>query len=142
MKSDDADRDLVNRMIEEIQNRKNVALVDEIFAADFVNHTPVRGLPGDRAGMRQLFSMTHAAFPDGVISVQDQASCDGKVWTRKTFSGTHTGPLGGLAPSGNKVTYTVFDILRIANGKIVEHWGLADQLSIFRQLGVIKPDAR
>ena len=134
----DANRDLVNRMIEEIQNGKNIALVEELFSEDFVNRTPVRGLAGDRDGMRQLFSMTHAAFPDGVVTVQDQISGGDKVWTRKVFSGTHTGTLRGIAPTGNRVTYEVFDILRIRDRRIVEHWGLADQMGIFRQLGVIK----
>ena len=129
---------LVNRMIEEIQNRKNIALVDEIFAEDFLNHTPVRGISTDRAGMRQLFSMTHAAFPDGVVSIKDQAASGDKVWTWKAFSGTHTGPLRDLAPTGNRVSYEVFDILRIRDGKIVEHWSLVDQLSLQRQLGIIR----
>jgi predicted ester cyclase len=131
-------RDLVNRMIQEIQNQKNVALVDELFSEDFINHTPVRGISTDRNGMRQLFSMTHIAFPDGALIVEDQASSADKVWTRKTFSGTHTGPLANTAPTGNKVAYTVFDILTIRDGRIVEHWGLADRLSLLGQLGVLK----
>ena len=130
----DANIDLVNLMIEEIQNRKNIELVDEIFAKDFVNHSPVRGFPNDRSGMRQLFSLIHVAFPDGVLVVEDQASSENKVWTRKSFSGTHTGPLGDIAATGNKVTYEVFDILKIQNGKITEHWGLGDRLSLLRQI--------
>ena len=134
----DANRDLVNLMIEEIQNRKNIELIDKIFAEDFLNHTPLHGIPNDRSGMRQLFSMTHVAFPDGVLVVQDQVSSGNKVWTRKSFSGTHTGPLRGMAATGNKVTYEVFDILKIQDGKIAEHWGSVDQLSILRQLEAIK----
>jgi predicted ester cyclase len=135
----DANRDLVNLMIEEIQNRKNMELIDKLFSEDFVNHTPLRGIPNDRSGMRQLFSMTHIAFPDGVLVVEDQVSGENKVWTRKLFSGTHTGPLRGIAATGNKVTYEVFDILKIQDGKITEHWGSVDQLSILRQLDAIQP---
>lgn len=135
----DANSDLVNLMIEEIQNRKNIELVDTIFSGNFLNHTPLPGITSDRSGMRQLFSMTHAAFPDGVILIEDQISGDNKVWTRKSFSGTHTGPLRGMAATGNKVTYKVFDILKIEDGKITEHWNVFDQLSLLRQLGVIKP---
>jgi predicted ester cyclase len=83
--------------------------------------------------------MTHVAFPDGVLVVEDQASSENKVWTRKSFSGTHTGPLRGIAATGNKVTYEVFDILKIQDGKITEHWGSVDRLSILRQLDAIKP---
>jgi len=135
----DANRDLVNLMIEEIQNRKNMELIDKLFSEDFVNHTPLRGIPNDRSGMRQLFSMTHIAFPDGVLVVEDQVSGENKVWTRKLFSGTHAGPLRGIAATGNKVTYEVFDILKIQDGKITEHWGSVDQLSILRQLDAIQP---
>jgi steroid delta-isomerase-like uncharacterized protein len=134
----DANSNLVNRMIEEIQNRKNIELVDEIFAEDFLNHTPLQGISNDRVGMRQLFSMTYDAFPDGVVLVEDQVSSDNKVWTRKSFSGTHTGPLRGITATGSKVSYRVIDILKISDGKITEHWSLVDQLSLLRQIGVIK----
>jgi predicted ester cyclase len=134
----DANSDLVNLMIEEIQNRKNLELVDEIFSVDFLNHTPLPGISSDRSGMRHVFSRIHVAFPDGVVSVEDQVSSENKVWTRKSFSGTHTGPLRGIAATGNRVTYTVFDILKIQDGKIIEHWGFADQWSILSQIGAIK----
>ena len=67
---------LVNRMIEEIQNRKNLDLCDELFSDAFVNHTPPQGISPDRQGMRRLFSMTHAGFPDGRISVRCFRSVD------------------------------------------------------------------
>jgi predicted ester cyclase len=134
----DPNSNLVNLMIEEIQNRKNIDLVDEIFAESFLNHTPLRGISSDRSGMRQLFLMTYIAFPDGAISVEDQISNENKVWTRKSFSGTHTGPLGSMAATGKKVIYKVVDILTIRDGKIIEHWSLVDQLSLLRQIGVIK----
>jgi predicted ester cyclase len=130
--------DLVNRMIEEIQNRKNIDLVDEIFSESFVNHSSAPGISNDRSGMRQLFSRIHVAFPDGFVRVNDQASSGNKVWTRKTFSGTHTGPLRDIAATGNKVTYEVFDILEIRDGKIIQHWGLLDQLALLRQINFIK----
>ena len=134
----DANRDLVNLMIEEVQNRKNIDLVAEIFSESFINHTPLRGIPNDRSGMRQLFSMMHVAFPDGAVLVHDQVSSDNKVWTRKSFSGTHTGPLRGTAATGKKVTYEIYDILKIQGGKIVEHWGLGDQLLLLTQIEVIR----
>lgn len=134
----DPNLDLVNLMIEDIQNKRRIERVDELFARDFVNHTPVRGIANDRDGMRHLFAMTHVAFPDGVVTVQDQASIENKVWTRKVFSGTHTGPLRGIPATGKKVTYDVFDILEVRGGKIIGHWGLADQLSLLRQVGAVK----
>jgi predicted ester cyclase len=131
-------KDLVNRMIEEIQNRKNIALCDEIFSEAFVNHTPPRGLPADRDGMRRLFAMTHAGFPDGRIVVEDQTVAGDKVWTRKTFTGTHTGVFACAAPTGKVVTYQVMDILAVRDGRIVEHWSAVDRLDLFRQLGLMQ----
>lgn len=130
---------LVNRMIEEIQNRKNLALCDELFSARFVNHTPPQGISPDREGMRQLFSRMHAAFPDGRISVEDQLARSGRVWTRKTFTGTHTGPFAGVAPTGKAVTYQVMDILAVQDDRITEHWSVVDRLELFQQLGLIQP---
>jgi predicted ester cyclase len=137
MKSDSS-RNLVNRMIEEIQNNKNIELCDEIFSKDFLNHTPPPGMPNDRDGMRQLFYMTHVAFPDGRIQIEDQISDGGRVWTRKAFIGTHTGVLGSIPPSGKLVTYQVIDILSVAKGRITQHWGVLDRLHLFKQLGVFQ----
>ena len=82
--------------------------------------------------------MIHVAFPDGVVKVEDQVASGSKVWTRKSFSGTHAGPLRGVPATGRKVSYEVFDILEIRNGRIAGHWGLADRLSLWRQLGLAK----
>lgn len=128
---------LVIRLIEEVQNGKNIDLCDELFCPDFLNHTPPRELPNDRRGMRMIFSMTHEAFPDGKITIQDQIADESKVWTRKTFLGTFTGPFGALPPNGNKVDYEIIDIIRIAEGKMVEHWSVINQLPLLRQLGVL-----
>jgi predicted ester cyclase len=125
-------------MIEEIQNGKNIGLCDELFSPAFVNHTPPPGISADRDGMRQLFSMVHAGFPDGRISVEDQAAANGRVWTRKAFAGTHTGFFAGVAPTGNVVTYRVIDILAVQDGQITEHWAVVDRLDLYRQLGLVQ----
>jgi predicted ester cyclase len=129
---------VVNRMIKEIQNGKNIGLCEELFSADFVNHTPPPNFGNDRTAMQQLFAMVHAAFPDGRIAVEDQISDGRKVWTRKLFTGTHTGAFGRLAPTGNVVTYRVMDILTVENGKMTEHWSVLDRLDLFQQLGMFK----
>jgi predicted ester cyclase len=137
MKSDPS-RDLVNRMIEEIQNNKRIELCDELFAENFINHTPSPNIANDRSGMRRLFSLVHTAFPDGRIAISDQISDGSKVWTRKTFSGTHTGAFGNVPPTGKLVTYEVIDILAVEDGKMIGHWSVVDRLNLFQQLGVIR----
>jgi len=130
-------QDLVNLMIEEIQNHKKLELCDELFAENFINYTPPANIANNREGIRQVFSMTHVAFPDGHITVKDQISDGKKVWTRKVFAGTLTGALGAIAPTGKTITYEVIDILSVQDDKITEHWSVIDRLNLMRQLGQI-----
>ena len=57
--------------------------------------------------------------------------------TRKAFHGTHLGPLMGIPPTGKRVTIGVIDIVRVVEGKIVEHWCVVDQMGLMQQLGVL-----
>lgn len=136
--SADESRDIVNLMIEEIQNKKNIELCEKLFSDAFVNHTPPSGISNDRAGMRQLFSRMHTGFPDGRIVVEDQIAEGGRVWTRKTFRGTHAGVFAGVAPTGKVVSYQVVDILVVLAGKITEHWSVVDRLDLAEQLGLVQ----
>ncbi|WP_340149345.1 ester cyclase [uncultured Sneathiella sp.] len=136
MPSDHA-TEVVNRMIEEIQNRGNIALVDELFAADFVNHSARPDMPQGRDGMRQLFSGMRDAFTDGRIEILDQISDGRKVWTRKKFSGTHTGQFHGAAPTGRTASYEVIDIILVEDNEIKEHWSVLDRLDFLRQVGLL-----
>jgi predicted ester cyclase len=134
----DENRRVVNLMIQQIQNDKRLELCDVLFSEAFVNHTPAAGVSNDRAGMRQIFSRTHAGFPDGRVVVEDQIAEGDRVWTRKTFTGTHTGPFAGVAPTGKRVRYEVVDILVVRGGKLSEHWAIVDRLDIAEQLGLIQ----
>lgn len=131
-----ANKELVVRLVEEVQNGRNIELCDELFSPNFINHTPPREIPNDIAGMRMIFSMTHEAFPDGKFTIQDQIADEAKVWTRKTFLGTFTGSFGTLPPNGNKVDYEIIDIIKIAEGKMIEHWNIINQLPLLKKLGV------
>jgi steroid delta-isomerase-like uncharacterized protein len=110
--------------------------MDELFAADFVDHNPAV-LSHDLEGTKQLFSMYLDAFPDVQITVDDLIAEGDRVAARFTGQGTHKGPFMGLPPTGKPFTLTAIDILRIVDGKIVEHWGEADTLGLLQQLGAI-----
>ena len=79
----------------------------------------------------------HTAFPDIQMNVEDMIAEADKVVARVSVSGTHQGEFMGIDPTGNRVAITGIDILRIADGKIVEHWGNFDDLGMMQQLGVI-----
>jgi predicted ester cyclase len=73
------------------------------------------------------------------MTVEDIVAEGDKVVTRGTFSGTHKGEFMGINPTGKRISVGVIEILRIADGKMVEHWNLVDSLGMMQQLGVVPP---
>lgn len=126
------------RFMEEVVNKGNFALADELLAEDVLEYEKLPGdLPPDGEGIRQLFGLLRAAFPDLVISIEDLVAEDDRVAARVTIRGTHNGDFPGIPATGREVCYEAIDISRIVDGKIVEHWGIPDYLTLFQQLGVI-----
>jgi predicted ester cyclase len=128
---------VVRRFIEEIQNRKDWSVFDELNAPDFVNLSAPPGMPNDREGGKMYLSSFLSAFPDSHITIDDMIAEGDRVATKKTFTGTHTGEFNGIAPTGNRIELQYVDILRLRDGQIIEHWLSLDQLSFMQQLGVI-----
>jgi steroid delta-isomerase-like uncharacterized protein len=128
---------IIRRIVEEIQNGGNLALIDELLAPNFVNHTPAPGLSPDREGIKHLFSMFRAAFPDGSMTIEDMIAEEEKVVTRKTYRGTHLGEFLGIPPTGRHISVGLIDMMRVVDGKVVEHWSVGDDLGMLQQLGVI-----
>jgi steroid delta-isomerase-like uncharacterized protein len=128
---------LVRRMVEEVQSGHNLGLVNELFDADFVDHSVPPGLPPDREGVKMQFAMFFQAFPDLRVVIHEQVAEADRVVTRKTFHGTHQGHLMGIPPSGRPVSFDVIDILRVSDGRITDHWNLVDQLGLMRQIGAL-----
>jgi len=136
--STDENKALSRRIVEEIFNRGNLGLIDEIMAPDFVEHEELPpGVPRDREGVKQLSSALRSAFPDFKATIDDILAEDDKVVIRQTWSGTQKGDFMGIPPTGKSVSFGVIDIIRFSGGKVVEHWGLMDSMSMMQQLGVI-----
>jgi predicted ester cyclase len=133
----EANKALIRRLVEKVQNQHNVDALDEFLAPSFVNYDPLPGLPGTLAGAKQLHTMLFAAFPDLQMTIHDQAAEGDKVWTRKTASGTHRGELFGIPATGKQVSWKIIDIMTIKNGKVVDHWVVADVMSLMQQLGAV-----
>ena len=132
------DKALVRQFIDEIFNRGNMSMVDELFAADFVEHEELPpGIPRDREGVIQLTSMLRSAFPDFTATIDDIIAEGDKVVIRQTWSGTQKGEFMGIPPTGKSVSIGVIDIIRMADGKVTEHWGQMDSMGMMQQLGVI-----
>jgi predicted ester cyclase len=134
---------LVRRFVDEVQSGGNTDLIDEICSPEFVNHSAPPGLPADREGIKILTTMFKGAFPDSYFTVEDMIAEGDKVVTRKTFHGTHEGEFMSIPPSGRIVNVSLIDVVRISDGKVVEHWSVGDDLGMMQQLGVIpKPGER
>ena len=130
---------LVRRYFEEIWNKGNLELIDELFTTNFVRHGPVgtegevRGLEGFKA----LVSSYRAGLPDLRIPIEDQIAAGDRVVTRWTAYGTHQGELLGNAPTGNQATVTGILVDRISGGKIEEEWVDYDTLHLMQQIGAL-----
>jgi steroid delta-isomerase-like uncharacterized protein len=127
----------IARRIFEVFNSGNLALADELIAADVVDHQAMPGMEAGLAGFKQLISMLRAGFPDLRLTVEDLIAEGDKVVGRSTMSGSHTGEFMGMAPTGKQFTIQAIDVMRFAGGKAVEHWGNQDDLGMMQQLGVI-----
>ena len=132
---------LARRIFDELENQGKLALADEIFARDFVNHLPFGEMHGTE-GAKQFASMLRAGFPDLHTTVDDQIAEGDRVTTRWTARGTHTGEFLGVPPTSRRMEITGITISRIADGKIVEQWGNPDLLSMMQQLGAVEAPAQ
>jgi predicted ester cyclase len=123
------------RAIEEGWNRGNVEAIDELFAPDFIEHQP--GIAPGREGVKGSIRVLRAAFPDLHLAVEDVAASDDRVWLRLHATATHEGPFMGLPGTGRRIDITVIDVARVIDGRLVEHWGVADRFSVAQQIGLV-----
>ena len=104
---------------------------------NIVDHSGLPGIPPGLEGVRQWFSTLRSAFPDLRINAEDIIAEGDKVVARYSVTGTHQGEFWGIGPTGKQVTFSGIDIVRVADGKLVEHWGEIDALGLMQQLGAI-----
>ena len=113
-------------------------LVDEIFASDFVDHNPQPGQEkAGVAGIHQVLDVYHAGFPRLRATADEVIVSGDRAVVRWTAEGTHEGDLLGIQATHRDVRMTGIDILRIADGQIVEHWGETNALQTMQQIGAI-----
>jgi len=132
--ADDA-KAIVRRNTEKVQGEGDFALFDELFADDFVDHTPQPGTTPDKAGVRVLYTRLREAFPDFRPEIRWQTVEGDLVTTYKIYHGTHLGEFLGVPPTGRTIQFETVDAMRVRHGKITEHWGVANLFSVMQQLG-------
>ncbi|MSP14630.1 MAG: ester cyclase [Chloroflexi bacterium] len=120
-------------------NSNQLNQLDDIMAPNLISHNLIPGLPQGRETGKQVHQMALASFPDSQTRTEEIIAEGDKVVERWTVSGTHSGApfMGRIPPSGKSFTVSGVSIYRIADGKIVEHWGEFDTMNILQQLGAV-----
>ena len=117
------DKTIVRRFLTETQNDKNLTIIDDLVADDFVGHTAE--VKGPEQPMKVVGDNLDA-FPDLKVTIEDQIAEGDMVVTRYTAKGTQHVMYRSVLPTGEPVSYTVISIQRVIDGKIVEGWRVVD----------------
>ena len=126
----------------EVINNGNFALLDELLATNFVDHSPQPGVAPTREGLKQSVIALKTAFPDVRYTIESSIACGDEIVHRLKATGTMTGDFMGMPATGKPATWTEIHIGRGVNGRLTEHWSLVDQLGMLVQLGIVTVPAR
>jgi predicted ester cyclase len=115
-------------------NTGDLALLEKYVAPDYTEHS--EGFQGVEP-FREQITAFRAAFPDLHVSIDDLLTDGDRFASRTTVTGTHTGDLMGLPPTGRRISVEAVDIGRLQDGLARERWGGLNMYSMLTQLGVI-----
>lgn len=133
---------MIERIPLEVLNAGNFGLIDELLSTDFVDHFSQPGLPPTRDGFKKGAMALRTAFPDIRYTIEDTIESGDKIVHLVKGAGTMTGDFMGMPATGKRATWNEIHIGRVANGRLVEHWALADQLGMLVQLGIVPAPGR
>lgn len=134
---------VARRLIEEGFNQGNLGVADELTSPDLIEHQDFGpGHAPGADGAKAVIASLRRAFSDFHLEIEDLAVAGENVWLRMSATGTHDGPFMGNAPTGRRIRTDVFDVIRVREGKMIEHWGVPDRLGVLFQLGAVEPPGR
>lgn len=119
--SAEANKAIIRQLIEEVINQGNLALIEKLFDAAFVDRSAPDQPPGP-AGVHDYIAAARIGFPDLHASIEDLIAEGDKVVVRTIWRGTHQEAYEGIAPTGKQVARTMIQIFRVAHGKLAEEW--------------------
>ena len=128
------------RLFDEVFTKGNLDAADQLVAPEIIEHQfAPDGSPGrtvTREQFKGFVQALRAGIPDLYYTVEDAAQVGDKVWLRVRARGTDSGTgQFGHAPTGKPISIDVIDVARFADGRMVEHWGVPDRMSVLQQLG-------
>jgi steroid delta-isomerase-like uncharacterized protein len=125
----------IRRIIDELVNKGNLALADEVLASNYIYHFPTHDIKGPE-GFKEFIGMMRTAFPDLHVTIEDLIAEGDTVAARFTMQGTFKGELMGIAPTGRQLTFPEAVFIRFESGKEVEATAYGNMLSFNEQLGI------
>ena len=108
-------------------------------ADNMVDHQMMPGQKPGLAGMKETMMGFHAAFPDLKFTTNHITADSNMIWAQYTMTGTNTGSFMGMPPTGKSIKVDGMDLIRLENGKCVEHWGYDEGRKMMEQLGLMPP---
>ncbi len=125
---------LVRRLYEEVFNRANLDVANELLAPDYIDHSVPPGKYSGREGLKRSVAKQHASSSDLHLSIEEQVAEGDKVVSRVIASGTHDREsFMGLAPTGERMTMKHIIISRVVEGKVVEEWSASDVSPVWQR---------
>lgn len=131
---------VVRRLIDEGFSEGRLEICDEIVVDQIAEHQdfgPVH--PDGPEGVKAVIRSLRRGFSDFRLTIEDLVVAGDTVWTRNVATGTHDGTFAGTPPTGRPIRVDVFDVLRVVDGRVVEHWGVPDRLGVLFQIGAMQP---
>jgi steroid delta-isomerase-like uncharacterized protein len=132
----EANKAIVRRFVEEVLNGRNVDVLDEIAADDYLDHVAFPGQAPGREGVKQRITYLLAAL-DPQWELHDFIAEGDLVVARWSLTGTQRGEFLGIPPTGKPFTLQVIELYRVANGKMAEHWNVVDMYGFYQQIGAV-----
>lgn len=129
-------KEFAKEAITEIFFKRNPAAIDKYVVEDYIQHQP--GIPNGRQPFKNYLTMMFKAFPDYQGEIESIVAEGEFVSFHFKWTGTHQGEFMGIKPTGKRISRRTADVLRIKNNRIVEHWGIVDQVDMMKELGLLK----
>jgi len=133
--SNEENKAIAKQAVEAI-NAGDFALLESLVTPDGVDHAVPPGMSPTRDSALQFLRMFRSAFPDLTYTGEDVIAEDDLVVQRSTARGTMKGDFLGMPATGKSATWAEIHIVRVKEGRIVEHWASVDQLGMLQQLGL------
>ena len=136
MSTPEENKKLVETLCRTVFQKHDFSRLDDIMKEDYIQHN--QDCPQGKDGFVEFFEGIFRGIPDFSYTMKRIVAEGDFVMMYSTTTGTHENEWLGCPPTGNKLNFDVVDIFRIQEGKIAEHWDVADTLKLFTQVGKIK----